>query len=254
MAIRFLFPVLLAIASASCAPHRNLAYLQRPAQIDDTVSFNVPAYRLKPGDILHLRVTTLDQQTRQLFITETTQGNFGATAPNAQFFLSGYTINSEGYIEIPVVGSVAVGGLDLEEANEVVRQKIGQYLTDATVSVKLVNFSVTVLGEVKNPGQFFVFDNSITVMDAIGLAGDLTDFGNREIHIIRRGSDGVQFNTIDITSRQAASSEYFFLHPGDLVYVEPMRIKRLGFDTFPFAAIFSAISTTLLLLNFFERN
>jgi len=252
MLMRFFFLVLLTWGLASCAPHRQLAYLQDFEGMGDTVHFNVPKHKLKPGDILHLRVTTLDQETRQLFETQATPINLGGTESNAQLFLSGYTVGNDGTIEIPVVGRVAVGGLTVEQANELIRQKIGQYLMDATVSLKLVNFSVTVLGEVRNPGQFYIFDNSITVMDAIGMAGDLTDFGNRNVHVIRRDNRGVHFSSINITSKQAATSEVFFLQPGDLVYVEPMRIKRLGFAQFPFGPVFSAISTMLLLLNFFR--
>jgi len=253
MSFRFVFPVLLALTLASCAPHKEMVFLQDLAGQGDTINFNVPKYKLQPGDILHLRVTTLDEESLQLFISETTSQNFWGVASNALFFLSGYTIGNDGTIEIPVVGRVAVEGLTVEQANETIRQKIGQYLMDATVSVKLVNFSVTVLGEVNRPGQFYIYENSFTVFDAIGMAGDLTDFGNRNINIIRHGREGVRFSTIDITSRQAVSSEFFFLQPGDLVYVEPMRIKRLGFARFPFGEIFSAISTTLLLLNFLRN-
>ncbi|HSV75930.1 MAG TPA: polysaccharide biosynthesis/export family protein [Bacteroidales bacterium] len=254
MLLRFIFPVLLIFGLASCAPHRQLAYLQEFEHLGDTVQFSKPEFRLRPGDILHLRVTTLDRETRQLFEPQTVGMGTGGMMSNAQFFLSGYTIAGDGTIEVPVVGKIAVGGLTVQQANEAVRQTIAQYLTDATVSVNLVNFSVTVLGEVNSPGQFYIYDSKITIMDAIGMAGDLTDFGSRRIHVVRRGNEGVRFNTIDITSRQAVSSEVFFLQPGDLVYVEPMRIKRLGFAQFPFGPIFSAISTTLLLLNFFDRN
>ena len=105
---------------------------------------------------------------------------------------------------------------------------------------------------------FFLFssmvspDERFTVMEAIGVAGDMTDYGNREIHIIRKTDDGHLFERLDIANRDAATSGFYYLQPNDVVYVEPMRAKRFAFAQFPYAQFFTAISTFILLLNFLQ--
>ena len=237
---------------AACTPHRQMVYLQDKQQSGEQVEVNVPEYRIKPNDILHIRVQTVDPESHSLFNSEETNRlqTSGGTGNNVNLYIYGYTVNEQGNIQMPVVGSIQASGLTLEEFRKSVQARIDQYLIGATVSVKMANFSVSVMGEVRRPGNYYIFDNEFTVMDALALAGDLTDYGNRDIRIIRRGAQGVSFHSIDITSRSAAASEFYYLQPGDLVYVEPHRVKRLGFAQFPFTVLFSAISTTLLLINF----
>ena len=239
--------------AASCTPHRQLVYLQDKLDHGDMLEVSKTDYVIKPNDILHIRVSTLDEDAHSLFNMEdlrtmrtTTTSGLG----DLNLYIYGYTVNEDGRVQIPVVGEVEVAGKSLDEARAAIQEEVDEYLIGSTVSVKLVNFSVTVLGEVRRPGNYYVFDNEFTIMDAIGLAGDLTDYGNRRVNIVRRTSEGVQFSTLDITDRGAVTSDYYYLQPGDLVYVEPHTVKRLGFAQFPFAVLFSAISTTLLLINF----
>jgi len=215
---------------------------------------NQVEYRLQPGDILHVRVLTSDPYSPEVInsfdIRRYTKGS--GDVGNPDMYLHGHSINLAGYIHLPMVGNVHVAGRTIEEAQEIIRKKTTAFLLDAVVSVKLVNFSVTVLGEVRRPGTYYLYDHNLTIMDAIGMAGDLTDYGRRQIHIIRQNPGGPVFAQIDITDRRALDSEVFYLHPNDLIYVEPHTTKRFGFAQFPFAVVFSAISTTLLLINFFN--
>lgn len=237
----------------SCTPHKQLVYLQDKLGHGEELPVNVDVYILKPNDILHIRVSTLDEDAHSLFNMEdlrtmrtTTTSGLG----DLNLYIYGYSVNENGMIQMPVIGEVQVAGLSLEGARARIQEMVDDYLIGATISVKLVNFSVTVLGEVRRPGNYYIFDNEFTIMDAIGLAGDLTDYGNRNINIVRRTADGVKFATLDITDRGAVTSEYYYLQPNDLVYVEPHTVKRLGFAQFPFAVLFSAITTTVLLINF----
>ncbi len=211
-------------------------------------------YRLQPGDILHVRVLTSDPYSPEVInsfdIRRYTKGS--GDVGNPDMYLHGHSINLAGYIHLPMVGDVHVAGRTIEEAQEIIREKTTAFLLDAVVSVKLVNFSVTILGEVRRPGTYYLYDHNLTIMDAIGMAGDLTDYGRRQIHIIRQDPGGPVFAKIDITDRRALDSELFYLHPNDLIYVEPHTTKRFGFSQFPFAVVFSAISTGLLLINFFN--
>lgn len=228
--------------------------MQDKQLLGDEIPKKVEAYRLKPGDILHVRILSSDPDMYDIFNLDVTRRitTRGTEAGDPMMFLYGYTINQEGEIQLPVIGSVKVSGYTLDEVLTIVQKEAANYLVDATVSVKIVNFSVTILGEVRRPGSFYVYDHEFTIMDAIGLAGDLTDYGNRQVHVIRHTDSGVKFDRLDITDRRAVNSELYYLQPNDLVYVEPLVAKRFGFAQFPFGVVFSAISTTLLLINFFN--
>lgn len=248
--------LLLTIVSfMGCVPQSKVVYFQ-PVENDTTgVIFDQPEYEIKTGDILHVRVLTLDDESYFLFNNEEqrlTGGGGARQQNNISIYLNGYAVSQEGDVQIPVVGKIPVAGLTLREATDTITSKIDMYSKGATVIVKLANFSVTVLGEVKKPGNFYIYDNRINLMDAIGLAGDLTDYGNRKIKIARQTSEGIIFGEVDITKRSSVSSEFFFLQPNDVVYVEPLYAKRFGFSQFPFSVLFSAITTTILLLNLFK--
>lgn len=246
--------LLLTVVFASCTPQRQMVYMQDKQELGDELPARPETYRLKPGDILHVRVMSADRETAEAFNIDVTRRftTRSADVGDPGMFLYGYTVDEAGKIHLPVIGSVEVKGLSVDEAHERIQDQANDFLVDATVSVKIVNFSVTVLGEVRRPGSFYVYDHEFTIMDALGLAGDLTDYGNREINIIRQTDDGFHLSTLDITDRQAIRSELYYLQPNDLVYVEPSITKRFGFAQFPFGIIFSGISTALLLINFLE--
>ncbi len=246
--------LLLVLFVAACTPQSRLVYLQDRDRVGDALPVFVGEYLVKPGDILHVRVMTPDRDAHSLFNMEdlrTVRTTTGGTG-DLNLYIYGYTVNRDGEIQMPVIGAVEVAGLTVDLARQAIQDQVDEYLIGATVSAKMVNFSVTVLGEVRRPGNYYVYDNEFTIMDALGLAGDLTDYGNRSVQVVRRTAEGVEFDRIDITDRRAVTSELYYLQPGDLVYVEPLRAKRAGFAQFPFGVVFSAITTTLLLINFFQ--
>ncbi len=244
--------LMLLLAIGACTPQSRLVYLQDKDGGGDVLPAFVGEYHVKPTDILHVRVVTPDPDAHALFNMDdsrTTRTSTGGSG-DLSMYLYGYTVNHNGTIHIPVVGDVDVAGRTINDIQHIIQEKVDEYLVGATVSVKMTNFSITVLGEVKRPGNYYIYDNQFTIMDALGVAGDLTDYGNRKVNVVRREADGSSFATIDITSREAVSSEMYYLQPGDLVYVEPLPAKRAGFAQFPFSVVFSVITTTLLLINF----
>jgi polysaccharide biosynthesis/export protein len=252
--MRFWILILVVLMLGACTSQSRLVYLQDRDEVGDELPVFVGDYLVKPGDILHVRVATPDPDAQALFTTDDmrmTRSTSGGTG-DLSLFIYGYSVDHEGKIQMPVIGEVEVSGLTINLAREAIQVLVDEYLIGATVSVKMVNFSVTVLGEVKRPGNYYVYDNEFTIMDALGLAGDLTDYGNRNVKVVRRTAEGVNFATLDITDRRSVTSALYYLQPGDLVYVEPLPAKRAGFAQFPFAVIFSAITTTLLLINFFK--
>lgn len=260
MQIRLLFTrfsiflyILVSVLFSSCIPQKRLIYLQDKQRLGDELPAGEKIYTLKPGDILYVRVMTTNPEISALFNIEEGRGTYRTTTSavgDPSMFIYGYNINPQGNIQLPVIGSIRVAGFTLEEVHDLIQKRTEQYLVDATVAVRLVNFKVTVLGEVNRPGTYNIYDEEFTVMDAIGVAGDMTDYGNREVHIIRKTDEGRQFIRLDISDRNAAITNFYYLQPNDVVYVEPMRAKRFALAQFPYSAFFSAISTVILLLNF----
>jgi len=245
--------LLVSILFSSCIPQRKIKILQDRQELGDEITAGERKYTLKPGDILYVRVMTTNTEMNELFNIGETRRPYMTTSADvgdAQMYIYGYNINKEGNIQLPVIGVIRVAGHTIEEAYQRIHESAKEYLLDATLSVRLVNFKVTVLGEVNRPGTYTIYDDEFTVIDAIGVAGDMTDYGNRRVHIIRKTDQGRQFIRLDIADREAATSGFYYLQPNDVVYVEPMLAKRFNLAQFPFAVFFSGISTAILLLNF----
>ncbi len=241
------------VVTASCTPQRQLIYLQDKQDLGDELHVKFPEYRIKPNDILHVRVITADGEGSELFETQQIRGTGGTRGyGQSNIYLYGYTVNKEGFIHLPVVGQVEVAGLTQDEARHRIQQEVDEYLVDATASVRLVNFTVTVMGEVGSAGNFNVYEHEFTIMNAIAMAGDLTPYGNRNVHIIRRDAEGVTFHRLDITDREAVTSELYFLQPNDIVYVEPLLPERIRFATQPFSLATTVISFSVLIYSLFN--
>lgn len=248
-----LWTLMVAVLVSSCIPQRKIKILQDKHELGDEITAGDRKYTLKPGDILYVRVMTTNTEMNELFNIGEVRTSYRTTATavgDPQMYIYGYNINQEGNIQLPVIGDIRVAGYTIEEVHQRIHERAKDYLLDATISVRLVNFKVTLLGEVNRPGIYNIYDDEFTVIDAIGVAGDMTDYGNRRVHIIRKTDQGHQFLRLDITDREAAASGFYYLQPNDVVYVEPMLAKRFNLAQFPFGVFFSAISTAILLLNF----
>lgn len=245
---------ILVFIMGSCVPHKKLVYLQQLEEEAEHLLQPQEDYKVKPGDILHIQVMTLDEKSYAMFNTDRIGQRTTAASGigNMHLFLHGYSVNDQGKITMPVLGEVDVEGKTIKEITQQLDLRIADYLIGATVIVKMANFSVTVLGEVGSQGKKYIYDNKVSIIDVLASSGGLTDFGNRQVTIVRQTGDKASFGTIDLTQASALSSEFFYLQPNDIIYVEPFRIKRLGISTFPFALVFSTISTTLLLINYFK--
>lgn len=172
-------------------------------------------------------------------------------ASPANFYMDGYTINPEGKITVPVIGEVSVKDMTIEEAQAAVQKSADKYLTKAIVIVKLTSFKVTVLGEVKNPGYYYVFNSQATILEGLGMAGDLTPVGNRQtVKLIRPTPGGSEVVVLNLNDADLLKSPYFFMMPGDVLYVAPLRARsnrsNLEIATF----LFGAATTTVLIMSY----
>jgi polysaccharide export outer membrane protein len=158
-----------------------------------------------------------------------------------------YSIDKEGYLFLPVIGKILVKDKTISEVIVILKDSLIHILNQPVVSVKLVNRYVSVLGEVKNPGHFPYSQNKLTIYDALGLAGDITDYGNRSKVILVRNENGENIRiNVNLNKSEILTSDYYYLRPNDIVYVIPLRKKFWGFNQFPFGILLSAITTGLL--------
>ena len=247
-----------AVLLSSCVPQKKIKYLQKQQAKDTTSSLHVNKraadYKIQAKDNLYVRVYALDEKAYLFFNKQSGSSSFNDFANDASIYLNSYDVNEEGYIDFPIVGKVLVKGLTVFQARTVLQEMIGEYLKETTVVVKMVNFKVTMLGELMRPGQFTIYKDDINIFEALSMAGDMNEFANRnKVAVIRQTYGGSQVHYLDMTSENILSSEYYYLQPNDIVYVSPLGYKRWGLGaTFPWAIVLGSISTTLLLINYIK--
>ncbi len=246
---------LILLIFASCVPQKKIKYLQTLQEQDTTnayVNKRPLDYKIQPNDNLYIRIFSLDEKT-YLFFNMVSSSNQNQYANDASIYLNSYTVDREGYIDFPIVGKILVKDLTVEQVKEVLQTNVDEYLNETMVVVKMVNFKITILGEVRGPGVLTIYQDEINIFEAIAMAGDLTDYANRKkIALVRQTTNGSKVVYLDLNKADIMSSEYFYMMPNDIIYASPLGIKQWGFAAFPYALIFSAISTALLLINYFK--
>jgi polysaccharide export outer membrane protein len=258
--IHFKFLFLIALISlflASCVPQKKIIYMQVKNEQDTMSSFKNQRkidYRIQPGDNLYIRVVSMDEKTN-LFLNSMGGGQYSQNISNdASVYLNSYMVSTKGTIQFPLTGDIYVKNLTVAQVKDAIQKKLEQYLKESVVIVKLVNFNITLLGEVKRPGQYKIYQNNINLFEAVSMAGDLSDFAKRsDVTIIRQSKEGSRVYHVDMTKKDVLSSPYFYLKPNDIVYVPPLKGKQFSFATFPYGVVFSALSTALLLISFFKK-
>jgi len=250
----FLTTLLTLVILSSCVSQRKVEYLQdRNKNIKAFKEGEFPDYRLKPNDELYIQINSLDEAASNIFSNGRQEStNVGSIEPYGASLLS-YSIDKEGYLLLPVIGKILAKDKTPSELSIILKDSLNHILNQPIVSVKLVNRYVSVLGEVKNPGHFPYAQDKLTIYDALGLAGDITDYGNRNKVILIRNMNGENFRVnVDITRSEILASEYYNLRPNDIVYVKPLRNKFWGMRQFPFTILFSTLTTGLLIYNIFK--
>jgi polysaccharide export outer membrane protein len=247
-----------AIVLSSCYYNKKLVYLQDPgySESQPTVIPNVKStYRLQPNDILSVKVkSSTDANVSDLFnITTTTQAAQFISPGN--LFLEGYFVDTEGDLTLPIIGTFPVKDMTIEQARDTIQAKADRYLKNATVIVKLISFKITVLGEVRNPGYHYVYNNQVTILEALGLAGDLTSVASRKnVKLIRQTEKGSEVVLLDLTNPNLLKSKYFYLLPNDALYVEPLKARSGRLNLEHLTLVFSAATTAILILNYLDNN
>jgi polysaccharide export outer membrane protein len=201
-------------------------------------------------------VVTLDATTTMLLNPLTPGGSGGQAAANdAAIYLQSYTVNEAGYLDFPMVGEIFVRNMNVDEIRDAIAERLAEYLRELVVVVKLVNFNITLLGEVNIPGTYKIYQTDINIFEAVSLGKDLTDFANRnKIAVIRQNKSGSSVHYVDLTSKDILGSDFYYLKPNDIIYIQPVKGKQFTFANFPYGIVFGFISTTILLLSYIQNN
>ncbi|WP_300980395.1 polysaccharide biosynthesis/export family protein [Nonlabens sp.] len=235
---------------SSCVPKKRLLYLQ---DIDTSLTDNELNYQsiIKKDDILRISVTSENMELVQPFnqlIGITNQSSLNGIGQQGQLF--GYLVDNHGTLVFPLLGTIEAAGKTREEMTVFLQSKIREgFVKDAVVDVRIVNFKVTVLGEVNRPGTFNLDYNRITLLQVLGQAGDLTIYGNRKNITILRDVDGVQTShRVDLTTSDFIDSDFYYLQQNDVVVVEPnyAQVQAAGFNRN--ASLYVSIASILLSL------
>ncbi len=241
---------LLLIAS-SCVSNKKAVYTQPQPGMDEILEFEslqLSNRIIHPDDELFIRVSSFDEEEN--FFTQLS-GDF---IRNETTNLVSYTVKEDGYVRLPYIGDIKVQNLTLDEASNKIQKALEEYLNQPTVFIKYVNKYVTVLGEVAVPGRYDYPDEFINIFQALGFAGDVTYFGNRnEVMVVREENNVIKRNFIDLTSEDLYESQYYYLRPNDIVYVQPLKRRRWGFQEFPFTLIISSLTLSILVLSIILR-
>lgn len=221
---------------SSCSSYKNVPYLQNPEVVNE-LKKELPLYdaKIMPKDLLTITVNTTDPEAAAPFnLTIQTP----ASASNnrnvySQPTLQQYLVNNEGNIDFPVLGQLHVGGLTKDQAEDLIREKMKPYLREEPiVTVRMVNYKISVMGEVARPGTFTVNNEKVNILEALAMAGDLTIWGKRDdVMLIREDAKGKrEIVTLNLNDANLITSDHYYLQQNDILYVSPNKTKAKNSD------------------------
>ena len=234
MKSNFFALIVLVSIFAGCASQKEVAYFYGVNSTSaDSINkkFNkIHEARICTGDMLSITVTGLDPLAVAPFnlplVSYATPGSEQLySAPTLQSYL----VDINGNINFPVIGTLKLAGLSKSQAIKYINDQLAPYLKNAIVTIQFMNYKVTVLGEVLRPGQYAISNERVTVLDALGLAGDMTIYGKRNNVLITRENNGkLEFVRLDLNTDDVFRSPYYYLQQNDVIYVEPNSVKSVA--------------------------
>lgn len=237
--------LLLILIISSCVSRKEMVYFQNIEQLrksEDRRSGN--NLEIQPDDVLTIRVSAPEQEAALPF--NLTKSIASQERIMGEVELETYLVSNEGTIEFPVIGNMEVKGLTNIELSKKIQREIREYVKDPIVNVRILNFQISVLGEVNNPGTFSIEDDHITLSKALSMAGDLTIFGKRE-NILVMGEDGDHktYAYLNLTDASVVNSPHYNLRQNDVIYVEPRGTRNQSASSTGLAATYLSIVSVL---------
>lgn len=260
MKINYLLLIISVFVLNSCTSQEKLAYLNNLPETGgvETFPMEIPDYKIQPRDILYVTIKAMTPDgSINDFLSSDSRASGTYVQSEAGQYLNGYDVGSDGTILLPVLGKLEVAGSTLEEAREIIQGIAEQLYNNSTVDCKLLSFKFTVIGEVRTPGTYINYNNYLTVLEAVGRAGGINDYGRRDkLLVIRPVTGGTKTFTLNLQDKNILSSEAYFLLPNDVLIVEPeaKKIFNLNLPTISFiiTTVTSIVTSTLLMINYFK--
>ncbi len=252
--------VIIALVFTSCVPIKSLVYLQKKDNSDSTIAINPinsKPYRLQVNDIITISIKASDPKFGQLF-NASNQENVSAKNDVSLYF-DGYTVDDHGNIRMPLLEELNVVGSTLEEIRiRIEKRLLEEYFNKEAsifVTVKLAGLRYTINGEINAPGTRLLYQDKLTILEAVANSGDITVTGDRKhVLVMRQTPSGTEMHNIDLTDIKAMQSPYYFVQPNDYIYIKPLKQKtwgtgRTGLESLTtIVSILTLVTTTFLLL------
>ena len=220
--------LLFTILISSCASRKDVVYFQDTGDFETLVNKSTFVSKFKVDDLISIHVSSLNPEASAPFNLFR-----GASEGGIQPQQVDYLVDQAGEIDFPVIGKLKIEGLSPDELRLLLRDRLSEYLKDPIINIRLRNFTVTILGAVNVPGTYPINGEQVTILEALGFAGDLTIRGRRDNVMVIRDFNGTKvYNRVDLTSKDVVKSPVYYLTQNDVVYVEPNKsgIKETSLD------------------------
>lgn len=223
-----LYTFVLLLLVTSCIPKKEVVYFQGVHSNPDKANNNYEPL-IQNDDMLYINVSSFEEEASSPFNLESRNEKTVESGGVFSLQKQTYLVDNNGNIEFPVLGTLQVAGLSIKNLRELLKDRLSIYIKDAVINIRVVNFKVTVIGEVTKPGQINVDSQRITLVEALAKAGDLTIYGKRDNILIIRDFQGTKtYNRVDLTKADFVNSPFYYLDQNDVVYVEPRKSKTDG--------------------------
>lgn len=256
--VGFLF-IVITLLFSSCIPTKDLIYLQKKdgTGTENTISeVESKPYRLQTNDVLSITIKAIDPKLVAIFSPTNSAGDGGKSEIGAYF--DGFTVDDHGNIRVPVLGEINVIGYTIDEVRiKLEKQLLAEYFNKEAnifVTVRLAGFKYTINGEIGSAGTKTLYQEHVTIMEAIANAGDITITGDRKtVTVMRKSPTGVQMHDLDLTNVNVMQSPYYYLQPNDYIYVKPLKQKtwgtgKTGIESLTSLITILSLGTTVFLL------
>jgi polysaccharide export outer membrane protein len=242
------FMLLSSIMLTSCITNKKLTYLQYAGDPppDTLVSVTPVSYKIHPFDNLFIRVVTPDPSLSEMFNTLALTA-YGATITEQTADIISYAVDSAGFITIPYAGKIQVAGKNIHEITADIEEQLKEYISDAAITVKLINNYVSLIGEVERPGKYLIYKERLNILQALAMGSDLTDFSDRQkVQVIRQTSGGNVVKEFSLNDRSILSTEFYYVMPNDVIYAKPIKGRFFRMNEFPYTYILSTLTVIVL--------
>jgi len=230
---------------SSCVTNKDLEYFRTSKDVSK-VKLNTNEYRLQVGDLISVQISTVTEQQHDFFNKEHTS-NSQLMMQNP--YLYGYLVKDGGFLDLPSLGKVKAEGFTVRELENIVKQIAVSYFEQPIVKLNIINFEVSVLGAVNNPGNYKIVNPEENVLYALSLANDMTEYGNRKnVKVIRNNKEENRIFYLDLTNMKTLNNPNFMLQPHDVIYVSPLNKRFYAFTNLPNLISMSISAITLYLL------